>query len=131
MTYLPCADPVNDPDDWFIEKYGTQYSWEPLVTDDIWEAVLHAAEQDEIEPPAREVAEQRARDAALVRRRHARDMCFTQCESRLECLGLAIDDPRGHDLAGIRGGYYQEQLKKLVTEREKRASRRRAVADGE
>ncbi len=130
MTYLPCADEANDPEDWFIEKDGLQYAWEPLVTDDIWEAVLHAAEQDEIEPPTREQAEARARAAALVRRRHARDMCFTLCERRLDCLGLAIDGDRP-DFEGIRGGYFQEQLKKIVDERNNRRARRGAVAGEE
>ncbi len=123
MTYLPCADEANDPEDWFIEKDGLQYAWEPLVT-----------EQDGVDPPAREVAEERAKKAALVRRRHARDKCHTLCERRLDCLGLAIDGDRP-DFEGIRGGYFQEQLKKIVDEREKkrqeREARRAAVAAGE
>lgn len=118
-AYLPCADDANDPDDWFVSKDGTQYAWEPLIDDDFWELVQYAARADGIEPPTREEAEARARKAALIRRRQARDLCHTACERRLECLGTAIDGTLDVE-HGIRGGYYPEQLRKIVTERDRR-----------
>lgn len=84
----PCQDPANDANDWFLRKDGKQYDDEP-----------------DLEPENLK--------AALQRRRHAVDKCFTHCYLRNECLRLALDNVEEY---GTWGGYTEEQLKKLRRE---------------
>lgn len=126
MTYLPCADRVNDPDDWFIEKDGTQYG-EDLVDDELRQAIVERAESLSVPAePILEQAEELAVAEMLRRRRQARDLCFSECQARVKCLDLALDPPTrtSPDVAhGTRGGYYPEQLRKIVRLRNKRTRR--------
>jgi hypothetical protein len=91
----PCADPANDPDDWFIERDGRQYPDESLDLDE--------------------------QKAALVRRRHARDKCHVECYFRTQCLTIALTKPEPPH--GTWGGYYPEELRQVRSLRDERARR--------
>lgn len=92
----PCE---SSPDDWFIEKDGRQYADDSITEEE--------------------------QKAALRRRRHAKDACFTECYFRTQCLSLAIvDNPPTH---GIYGGYYPEELREIRRLRDERQRRRRTV----
>lgn len=43
-------------------------------------------------------------------RREAKDLCFTKCPLRLQCLDIGLREGQAH---GIWGGYYPEELRKL------------------
>lgn len=130
MSWVPCRDPSRDPDDWFIEKSGHQYSDLDLVHPDVVHATAAAREltdPEEIDALGDEM-ESEALAAAKIRRRQARDACFS-CSIRTVCLGLKLDPPGGElgesDAEyGIAGGYYPEQLKEIVKERERRRKSR-------
>ena len=131
---IPCADPANNADDWFIEKDGKQYPDDVLVTDEQVDAYLaevrtayDATGLEDLDLPDREDAradlEAKAVKAALVRRRHARDKCHVECYFRLACLTQTLDGPGGTDY-GTRGGYYPEELRKIENLRAERRARR-------
>lgn len=128
---VPCADPANNPDDWFIEKDGRQYPDDVLVTYD--EVVAYVDTCEKTGTPMDfsagvEILDGLAVRESLVRRRHAKDKCHTECYFRLACLSQALDGPGGIEY-GTRGGYYPEELKKIEGLRAERAARR--VTDGE
>lgn len=130
----PCAAPENDPDDWFITKYGRQYRDDDLLTqeqmDAISNAVMAKAALDdtvtierarEMADEAIDLAEQQALKTALVRRRHAKDKCHTECYLRTQCLGLALAP--GAAPHGTWGGYYEEELQEIRDLRDARQAR--------
>lgn len=125
----PCARPENDPDDWFIEKDGRQYVDEPVLTDqeivDLEEG-FEPASVSEAASARLSDAHQEAIDAKLaenlVKRRHAKDKCFTECYSRTKCLGLALGpNAPSH---GTFGGYYPEELRQIRDLRDERQRQR-------
>lgn len=122
MTYLPCRDPENDPDDWFIEADGKQYVEDNLLTEAQIEEihVSHDGAPAEVVDAALDEAEAEALKRALQRRRHAKDKCFTQCEARLQCLGMRLDGPASGATSGIFGGYYPRELRAIEAERDRR-----------
>jgi hypothetical protein len=99
------------PDDWFIDKKGLFHVEDCLVPEQV------LAELDPEEIPGVEAEAKRQR---LILRRRARQDCF-DCPVRLQCLGLAIENQESH---GIWGGYYAEQIGKIIAERDQRARRR-------
>jgi len=121
----PCAQPENDPQDWFIEKDGRQYEDEPIFTADevraIWDAEY--ARGDDADP---EGALQRATEERLAenirKRRHAKDKCFTECAMRTLCLQRGMDEHFTIQRYGIWGGYYPEELRAI--QRRGRANRK-------
>lgn len=125
----PCARPENDPNDWFIEKDGKQYHDEPVLTADevraLWDECLTTGEDGM-------TALKRATDARiaenLVKRRHAKDRCFTECQIRLECLQRGLTADFVIQPHGIWGGYDQSELRSI--QRHGR-SRRKAVRSEE
>ena len=133
----PCSDPANNPDDWFIERDGKQYPDDDFLTHeemhDIGQRVLaETGDGDgvfERVEAAIDEAEAEAKRAALIRRRHARDKCHVECYFRLQCLDLAIGGELLDITYGIRGGYYPEELKKIVDTREARRQRRSGAVD--
>lgn len=126
---VPCADPANDPDDWFIEKDGKQYPDDPTLTEEqVNEAscdedglLLESVEEIEA---AVNAAEAEAIKEALRRRRHAKDKCHVECYRRLQCLGLALGEKPPE--YGTFGGYYSEELREIRKLRAERQSRRSA-----
>jgi hypothetical protein len=139
---VPCADPANDPEDWFLEKNGKQYDDDVLVTEELLDAYLvdlrAAYDATGLEGwplPERDVArvdlEAHKLKEALRRRRHAKDKCHVECYFRLQCLSRALDGEGGIEY-GTQGGYYPEELKKIATLRAERQARREAqLPDGE
>jgi len=113
----PCEDPANDPEDWFLERDGKQYVDDVLVTDEELENVHWEQRADYVEG----LTDLRVR-AALRRRRHAKDKCFTLCEQRASCLSQALD---GLTIEyGIFGGYDREERREIIRVRDARAARR-------
>jgi hypothetical protein len=119
----PCQDPENDPNDWFIEKDGRQYYDEPVLgaqeVRDLWDECLTTGEDGM-------VALQRANAERLrenvVKRRHAKDKCFTECPMRGACLEQGLSEDFVVAQYGIWGGYYPEELRAI--QRQGRARRR-------
>lgn len=131
---VPCEQPENDADDWFIEKDGKQYPDDELLTQDQRDAIADeimakAATDGELTieqardaaDEAIEAAEEEAVKDALTRRRHARDKCHVDCYFRLQCLGLALAD--NAPTHGTWGGYYQEELRRIRSLRDQRTRR--------
>lgn len=126
----PCANPENDPDDWYISRDGRQYPDDELVTEA--QVMAHLNEVDphgtrstaEIESVWDSLEAVAVKDA-LRRRRHAKDKCHTECYFRLQCLDKALEDvtPATH---GTWGGHYEEELREIRREvaRRKRARQR-------
>lgn len=110
--YKACADPANDPNDWFIEKNGLQYDDEgfPGVTPEAAEAIVAAGDSRTVAEVFSEL-EANARKDALRRRRHAKDKCYTECAMRTWCLSLSLDTRPSH---GVYGGYYPEERRVLL-----------------
>lgn len=109
----PCQDPANNPDDWFISSNGRQYRDDELVPDKELENVAWEARGLYVEG-----REDMLVRAALVRRRHAKDKCFT-CPARMACLQLAFDPQADNpDLIthGTFGGYFEEERAKMTGE---------------
>jgi hypothetical protein len=131
MTYqTPCR--AENRDDWFISKDGKQYQDDELVSDQDVADHLNKVDPHGTRSEAEFVhvlgnLEAQALKDALRRRRHAKDACHTDCYFRLQCLGMALEDPAqaGH---GTWGGYYEEELRELrkETARRKRARARQA-----
>lgn len=118
----PCHE---SPEDWFLARDGRQYPDDELVSTDeqydIAEEMLLADPEvtQEAYELRLETLEADRKAAALVRRRHAKDACFT-CYFRLQCLTLAIDGVERH---GTWGGYYEEELREIRRLRDERAQR--------
>jgi hypothetical protein len=122
----PCADPANDPEDWFIERDGRQYPDDDHVFNTgslLADARANGDERDEDE--ILDEADADAVKAALVRRRHAKDRCHVECNFRTQCLEIALSEPTPAT-HGTWGGYYQEELKTIRSERDARRARRQA-----
>lgn len=116
----PCNDPANDPEDWFISKNGRQYADEALVSEEYADIIVEWAAIDGVDPGlALELTEELLVKDALVRRRHAKDACFTQCYFRTQCLQLALDGEAGPE-SGTWGGYLEEELHQIRTLRRQR-----------
>ena len=123
MTYqTPCSS--GNPEDWFISRDGKQYPDDDLVSEEEVMVELGSltgdATSEEIDEAWNRL-EASAVKAALVRRRHAKDACYT-CYFRTQCLGLALDGDLGH---GTFGGYYEEELREIRRERSRRERIRR------
>lgn len=114
MSYTqPCADPSNNPNDWFISKDGKQYSDEDLTTEEEVRLMLKDAEEVGLTvtwDAAWDQLEALGKRDALTRRRHAKDKCFTECYFRLQCLDRALRDQPAH---GTWGGYDEDELQVL------------------
>lgn len=131
-VHTPCMDA---PDDWFIDKDGRQYVDDEILTEVEKRAIIDEilAESDDGDWADRADAaialEERVRlNENLVRRRHAKDACYTTCYFRTQCLSLALGpDGPNH---GTWGGYHQEELRQIRRLRDERAAAR-AVPDGE
>lgn len=115
----PCweADGV-EPDDFFIGRDGKQYPDEEFLTLEekaaIVKTVLYRQGETVEEHQVRQERAIRAataarKRAALARRRHAKEACFS-CPVRLECLDIALRDGIQH---GTWGGYYEEELREI------------------
>lgn len=126
---LPCRE-SNTPDDWFISKDGKQYGDEDLLSEEEREQIAEDVARETGTGPGLErrideavdLAEAGAKRTALVRRRKARDECFS-CLLRTRCMQMALDE--GHE-QGTWGGYYEEQLRELrrrIARRKNRALR--------
>lgn len=124
MNNIPCKDPENDPDDWFIGINGKQYSDDEFVTEE--QVVAHLDEVDPHGTRSTEIIlatwdrlEVEEKKAALQRRRRARDACFS-CDLRTHCLDIAIQQQIPH---GTWGGYFEEQIRELRREMNRRSKR--------
>jgi hypothetical protein len=129
MTHVqPCALPENNPDDWYLRPDGKQYSDESLAPADLLDLVQEAAQARRIRPDEAEaIIEDAERDLArdaIVRRRHAKDKCHTECYFRLQCLDLAL---RNDETFGTWGGYYQEELADIRKVRRERGRKGRLL----
>lgn len=131
MTYAnPCTDPEKR-EDWFLAKDGKQYPDDEFLSDDDKDEIGSAVGRDieggltllpfdEAYAIAIEEAEDELKRQALIRRRKAKDACY-ECYFRTDCLDMAMnDDTLKH---GTWGGYYEEQLRVLKTERNRRRKR--------
>jgi hypothetical protein len=121
----PCADPKNNPEDWFIEKDGRQYADDQVLsvadTDAVARELGPEASTEEYEEAMAAKASENLK-AALIRRRHARDKCHVECYARLQCLSIALGDTAPK--YGIWGGYYPDQLDQIRDLRDKRQKAR-------
>ena len=116
MTYqTPCQG--GDADDWFIDRSGRQYGDDSIATEAEHDDAVRAAQDavdgrlltpDELEDVYTTVEEE-AKRQALIRRRRAKDACYT-CYFRTNCLGLAIQNVES---TGTWGGYFEEELSKI------------------
>ena len=127
---VPCENPENDADDWFLERDGKQYPDEELLTDDDRLAILEEAnglglegtERVEFIEAVEDDLEAEVLKRNLQRRRHARDKCHVECYFRTQCLTIALTKPEPSH--GTWGGYYPEELKQIRTLRDKREKTR-------
>lgn len=128
---LPCQEPDNDPDDWFIGRDGKQYPDDDFLTEDevrrISKTVLAksgetAEEHRDRVDAALAAAERDRRRKALARRRHAKEECFG-CPFRSGCLEKALEEntPATH---GTWGGYFEEELRTIRLEIARRKRKR-------
>lgn len=127
MKLTPCAEPENNPEDWFIRADGKQYPDEEYLTEAERRAVAQSVipkydefvyQHEERVERAIRAAEADRRRRALQLRRQAREKCF-ECPVRTQCLDLAITVGAGY---GTWGGYFEEDIKTL---RDKIAARKR------
>ncbi len=128
---LPCQDPGNDPDDWFIGRDGKQYPDEDFLSEDevqrISKSVLAkdgetAEEHRDRVDAALGAAERSRRRQALQRRRHAKEACFG-CPFRVGCLDKALAEPTPAT-HGTWGGYFEEELRTIRLEIGRRKRKR-------
>lgn len=121
MTYShPCTDPEKR-DDWFIGKDGKQYPDDEFLTHEEKGVIIQAAmDNDANASEMIEEVEDEMKRQALIRRRQAKDACY-ECYFRTDCLDIAMRDDTIK--SGTWGGYYEEQLKILKTERNRRRKR--------
>lgn len=123
---VPCAQPDADPNDWFIDRHGQQYSDIPWLSRDEKEKLEAAmAEQgmsrlQQISGVAR--TEARRKREALIARRHAKEACY-ECPIRTSCLEGALErrEPRG-----TWGGLYEEEIQTLIRGGRRRERKKRA-----
>ena len=118
MTYTtPCRQPDADPDDWFIEPNGKQYrDDDENITESMIEAAMREGESHDA---ALKRLQAEWLKVQLRKRRNARDMCFTDCQVRLWCLGQSMT-PDLTDVTvehGIFGGYDADERRTLARER--------------
>lgn len=115
----PCADPENDPNDWFITLHGKQYNDEVFVTESeklrmaktvLWRAGEPVAEHQDRVDRAVAALERERRRKALQKRRHAREKC-RQCPIRQECLDTALEKQIEH---GTWGGLFEEERRRIL-----------------
>lgn len=126
----PCGE--GDSEDWFIRADGRQYAHDPVLSDEQIAAIHDEPEHGEPGTEEWEESVQRAigraevdaRTAALQRRRHAKEACFTSCLYRLECLTAALDN---HEVHGTWGGYYEEELLRIRRQRDAGRARARTA----
>jgi hypothetical protein len=118
-TLPPCADPENDPQDWFISANGKQYSFDDLLTPGerrgIRRSVLpirgETGEQHEARVDSALSAAERSRKIAALRRRQAaKSKCF-RCPIRAKCGRGAV--ARG-EMHGTWGGMFEEEVAQVV-----------------
>lgn len=119
----PCQ--TGDPNDWFIERDGRQYSDEPVLAVHEVEHLLELVKPEDRLEALEEATDERIREN-IVKRRHAKDSCFRDCYMRTQCLGLALESDQL--TYGIWGGYYPEEIRAIRRERDDRARRRRGVS---
>lgn len=120
----PCTE---NPDDWFISPDGRQYNDDDLLDDDDRIAILEEANDLGLEGDERitfiettqDVLEEAAKKASLIRRRKAKDACYT-CALRLQCLTRALDNREYH---GTWGGYFEGELREINRLRDERAKK--------
>lgn len=132
MTHrTPCADPTNDPQDWFIRSDGKQYSFEDLLTEDeiklIGLSVLPRAgetfaEHEDRRRLACNAARNNRRRSMLARRRRAVGLCWSDCPApkREECFVGALERVERH---GTWGGRTEEQWAQIHATNASRKSR--------
>lgn len=125
MTYqTPCQQ--GNPDDWFLSRDGKQDPDDDLIDADLLDMLRESARDagktvEEIDA----IVDQAEREELRIRlrqRRHAKDACFT-CYFRMQCLDIAIQE--GHT-AGTWGGYFEEELREIRREIERRRKAREA-----
>lgn len=129
MTYqTPCSSPQNDPNDWFISRDGKQYADDEFLTEDeaarVRRSVLRKPGESEYDHETRvdaalRQAESARKRKAIQKRRHAKEACF-DCYFRTSCLDRALDEEQTH---GTWGGYYEEELRQIRSERARRRRR--------
>ena len=126
----PCADPSNDPNDWFIGRDGKQYGDEEFLTaNEIHRIALSVLViQGETEERHAErvdraitIARNDRKTRALQKRRHAKEAC-SRCDFREGCLLLALKDPTPAT-HGTWGGLYEEELVEVRRRRTRRKGR--------
>ena len=132
MTQSPCADRKNDPQDWFIRLDGRQYPDDVFLAEaeraGVARSVLpiggetHEEHEHRVERAVRAATNNRKR-AALIRRRQAKDLCWSECPDgvREKCLAGALS--RG-EMHGTWGGYLEEELVQI---RRRQGRRRHAT----
>jgi hypothetical protein len=126
VTHSPCADRKNDPQDWFIRQDGKQYPDDIVLTEaeraGVARSVLRIGGETFEEHEARiaraiNAAVNNRKRAALIRRRQAKDLCWSGCPIREGCLAQALE--RG-EMHGTWGGYLEEELVQIRRRRGRR-----------
>lgn len=122
----PCADPANDPQDWFISANGKQYSFDRFLTDVedsgirrsvLWKQGESEADHAERVSAAIAAAEAPRKAAALRRRQAAKSKCY-DCPILLKCGRRAVDQGEMH---GTWGGMFEEELAQVINLRRRKA----------
>jgi hypothetical protein len=133
MTYVqPCADPENDPEDWFISRDGKQYPDDPMpgysgeTVSAAWDVAIEELGRDITDAEMKRIDDRVYDDSQrsqLRKRRHAKEACH-ECYFRMGCLDQALkpDTPATH---GTWGGYYEEELREIRREIDRRKRARR------
>lgn len=123
----PCQ--AGNAEDWFIDRDGRQYvddgSLEPSPEEVRARAERLASKRgEEVGEEHLTRAHLQLRDAnkqaALIRRRMAKQACHTTCPVRTQCLSVALDTRPQY---GTWGGYYPEELGKIYAEIDRRRGR--------
>lgn len=130
MTDNPLCSALDvDPQDWFIRSDGKQYTDDEFLTvgerAGVARSVLPIAGETHEEHESRVTSAVNAavgnrRRAALIRRRKAKDSCWS-CPMRQECLEQALSRIETH---GTWGGYYEEELAEIRKEQARRRRRK-------
>lgn len=124
-----CSAGDIDPQDWFIRSDGKQYSDDEFLTEaerrGIARSVLPIVGETSEEHEARvssaiNAAIGNRRRAALVRRRKAKEACWS-CPLRQQCLEMALERNEVH---GTWGGFYEEELREIRQEQARRRRRK-------
>lgn len=131
MAATPCSRPEAEPNDWYLDRHGQQYSDDPWLTTDQKEKLeAEMAERgltrlQQISGIAR--IEAQLKREALSRRRRAKEDCY-QCPIRTECLERALG--RG-ETKGTWGGHFEEEIEILRRGIRRRRNRREQRAQEE